>query len=157
MTLTPNVLQGRYRIAGRIGVGGMGQVYRAHDISLNRDVAVKVISDDAVPDSATLRRFAREAEALSALNHPNIVTVFDVGDCESGPFIVMELVDGRTLRSVLDDENWADDLRGYRDQLGGNPGVPLWLVIGDHEVLGKGFGASQWRGTVLPQIRSLVR
>src|SRR5262245_434463 len=103
MPLTPDVLLGRYRIAGHIGGGGMGEVYRAHDISLKRDVAVKVISDGAMPDAGMLRRFAREAEALSALNHPNIVTVFDVGDCESGPFIVMELVDGRTLRSVLDE------------------------------------------------------
>jgi hypothetical protein len=62
-----------------------------------------------------------------------------------------------TLRDVLNDELWPDDLRWSRDRLGRNAGVPLWLVIADHEIIGRGFGMSQWRAAVLPQIRSLVR
>jgi len=62
-----------------------------------------------------------------------------------------------TLRDVLNDEYWPDDLRWSRDRLGQNAGVPLWLIIADHEVVGKGLGVTQWRAAVLPQIRSLVR
>ena len=62
-----------------------------------------------------------------------------------------------TLREVLSDTHWPEDLRGYRDQFGHHAGVPLWLIIGDDEVLGKGFGASQWRDMVLPHIRTLAR
>jgi hypothetical protein len=62
-----------------------------------------------------------------------------------------------TLRDVLNDELWPDDLRWSRDRLGRNAGVPLWLVIADHEIVGRWFGASQWRSAVLPQIRSLLR
>jgi len=79
----------------------MGEVYRAHDTTLERDVALKIISRGAASDPAAIRRFAREAQAASALNHPNIVSVFDVGDCDAGPFIVMEVVEGRTLRSLV--------------------------------------------------------
>ena len=62
-----------------------------------------------------------------------------------------------TLRGVLDDEFWPEDLRGYRAQLGRGAGVPLWLVIGEQQILAKGFGAAQWRDAVLPQLRSLMR
>ena len=79
----------------------MGDVYRAHDPALGRDVALKVVSESDVTDPSTVRRFTREAQAASALNHPNIVTVFDVGQHVSGPFIVMELIDGETLRAKL--------------------------------------------------------
>ena len=85
----------------RLGGGGMGDVYRAHDPALGRDVALKVVSESDVTDPAAVRRFTREAQAASALNHPNIVTVFDVGQCEGGPFIVMELIEGETLRAQL--------------------------------------------------------
>ena len=62
-----------------------------------------------------------------------------------------------TLRDALNDAHWPDDLRGYRGQLGPAAGVPLWLIIGDEEILGRGFGASQWRDVVLPRIRALTR
>ena len=79
----------------------MGEVYRARDLTLDRDVGLKVIASAAAVDDTAVRRFLREAQAASALNHPNIVSVFDVGDCETGPYIVMELVEGHTLRSLL--------------------------------------------------------
>jgi predicted ATPase len=79
----------------------MGDVYRAHDPALGRDVALKVVSESDAADGTTLRRFTREAQAASALNHPNIVTVFDVGHTADGPFIVMELIEGETLRTKI--------------------------------------------------------
>ena len=79
----------------------MGEVYRAHDLTLGRDVAMKIIADAGAQDPAAVRRFTREAQAASALNHPNIVRVYDVGESDNGPFIVMEMIEGRTLRSVM--------------------------------------------------------
>jgi hypothetical protein len=78
----------------------MGEVYQARDTALERDVAVKIISAASADDPDALLRFAREAQAASALNHPNIITVFDVGACDGGPYLVMELVAGRTLRAI---------------------------------------------------------
>lgn len=101
MSLTPGTLVNRYLVVSRLGGGGMGEVYRARDTSLDRDVALKIIGAETAADPNASLRFAREAQAASALNHPNIVTVFDSGSCEAGPFLVMELVDGRTLRALL--------------------------------------------------------
>src|SRR6476619_4956620 len=89
---------GPFVIVGAVGAGGMGEVYRARDSRLNRDVAIKVLSK-AGADAAA--RFAGEAQAASALNHPNIVTVYDVGADGDVPYIVSELVEGTSLRSVL--------------------------------------------------------
>ena len=88
----------------------MGEVYRARDTTLERDVALKIITPDAARDPDAVRRFTREAQAASALNHPNIISVFDVGDCQAGPFIVMELVDGRTLRHILPEQSGLETL-----------------------------------------------
>jgi Tol biopolymer transport system component len=89
-----------YRVLRRIGVGGMGEVYEAKDLRLGRHVAVKVLSrSESLPQAS--QRFEREARAASALNHPHICTIHDVGEHEGQPFIVMELLEGRTLRSLL--------------------------------------------------------
>ena len=101
MTLVAGTQISRYRIVARLGGGGMGEVYRARDLTLDRDVALKVVTPAGAANENTIRRFLREAQAASALNHPNIVSVFDVGECEAGPFLVMELVEGRTLRDVV--------------------------------------------------------
>ncbi|WP_437718506.1 protein kinase [Sorangium sp. So ce448] len=90
----------RYTIEAAIGQGGMGCVYRAHDARLGRRVAVKVIAGGAVDEDAGAR-LLREARAAAALDHPNAVSIFDVGELEGTPFIVMELVPGRTLRSAI--------------------------------------------------------
>ena len=92
---------GPFEIVGPIGTGGMGEIYRARDTRLARDVALKVLSVESVSDPVRLERFAQEARAASALNHPNIVTIFEIGDTEEAPYIAMELVDGRTLRAML--------------------------------------------------------
>ena len=92
---------GRYRITQELGEGGMGVVYRAQDSTLGRDVAIKVLRAEAGQHPERVRRFSQEARAASALNHPNIITVHDAGEFEGGPFIVMELVEGESLRAQL--------------------------------------------------------
>src|SRR4051812_26906776 len=93
---------GPYRLTGRLGAGGMGQVYRATDERLRRDVALKVLHPDAERDPERLRRFELEARAAGALNHPNVLTVYDVGMHAGAPFIVSELLEGATLRGRLE-------------------------------------------------------
>jgi serine/threonine protein kinase len=99
------VITGRYRVDSQIGIGGMGIVYKAHDLKLRRDVALKVIAPHLVQDEEARSRFLREAQALAGLSHPNIITVFDLAeDPESeSVFIVMELLNGRPLRKRITD------------------------------------------------------
>jgi Tol biopolymer transport system component len=92
---------GPYEIAAVIGAGGMGEVYRARDTRLGRDVAIKVLPAEVAADAARVRRFEQEARAASALNHPNIVAVYDTGWHEGVPFIVTELLEGETLAERL--------------------------------------------------------
>jgi serine/threonine protein kinase len=94
---------GPYQIQFRLGGGGMGEVWRARDTRSGREVAIKVISPQAAGDPDLLSRFLSEAKAASALDHPNILTVHEVGESPSGPYIVMEFVDGGTVRSLLND------------------------------------------------------
>jgi eukaryotic-like serine/threonine-protein kinase len=99
-TLTPGLLLGPYRIEATLGAGGMGEVYRARDTRLGRTVAVKLLRAGSINAMSRLR-FQREARAASALNHPNICTVYDVGECEGQPYLVMEYLEGETLRERL--------------------------------------------------------
>ncbi len=92
---------GPYEVVGPLGAGGMGEVYRARDTRLGRDVALKVLPEEVASNPARLRRFEKEARSASALNHPNVVTVYDMGTADSRSWIAMELVDGKTLREVL--------------------------------------------------------
>ena len=92
---------GSYEVIGLLGSGGMGDVYRARDANLKREVAVKILSPNFMEDSNQLMRFRREAHVLASLNHPNIVTIYDVGQDDHTLYIAMELVDGRALDEVL--------------------------------------------------------
>jgi len=93
---------GAYKILALLGRGGMGVVYRARDERLRRDVAIKVLPASFAHDADRLRRFEQEAQATSALNHPNILTVHDIGNDEGAPFIVAELLEGAELRAQLE-------------------------------------------------------
>ncbi|MGK3983141.1 protein kinase [Sorangium sp. So ce136] len=125
----------RYTIEAAIGQGGMGCVYRAHDARLGRRVAVKVIAGGAVdPDAAA--RLLREARAAAALDHPNAVSIFDVGELDGTPFIVMELVAGRTLRSAI-----------------GGPEVPGSMRVTWLADVGRALAAAHRRGLVHRDIK----
>jgi len=101
VTLAAGTRLGPYEILAAIGAGGMGEVYRAHDARLKRDVAVKVLPAAFSADQNRLRRFQQEAEAAGRLNHPNILAIFDLGTHEGSPYLVSELLEGETLRERL--------------------------------------------------------
>ena len=102
MALTPGTKLGPYEIQSPLGAGGMGEVYRARDTRLGRDVAVKILPESFAGDSERLRRFEQEARAVAALNHPNILAIHDIGEQGGAPYIVSELLEGESLRTALD-------------------------------------------------------
>src|SRR4029079_7213759 len=97
MGLTPGTRLGVYEIVGALGAGGMGEVYRARDTKLNRDVALKILPEAFAGDGDRLMRFTREAQVLASVNHPNIAQIYGI----EGSAIVMELVDGQDLSELL--------------------------------------------------------
>lgn len=101
MALASGLKLGPYELGASIGAGGMGEVYRAHDARLGRDVAIKIISASFARDVARVHRFEQEARAAAALNHPNILAVYDIGTHDGSPYIVSELLEGSTLRDRL--------------------------------------------------------
>ena len=101
MTLELNTQIGPYEILAKIGAGGMGEVFRARDSRLGRDVAIKILPFHYASSDDRLSRFEQEARATGALNHPNIVSIFDFGSYEGSPYVVTELLEGETLRSKL--------------------------------------------------------
>ncbi|HVS31724.1 MAG TPA: serine/threonine-protein kinase, partial [Thermoanaerobaculia bacterium] len=101
MAVTTGTRLGPYEIVSRIGAGGMGEVFRARDIRLDRSVAVKVLPAHFAHDAQLKLRFEREAKTISQLNHPHICTLFDIGQEDGTDFLVMELLDGETLADRL--------------------------------------------------------
>src|SRR5262245_7705787 len=97
MTVRAGTKLGTYEIIGPLGAGGMGEVYRARDSKLKREVAIKVLPDEFARDSDRVSRFQREAEVLASLNHPHIASIHDVADFGESRFLVLELVEGETL------------------------------------------------------------
>src|SRR5262245_48210888 len=101
MSFGPGARVGPYEIVSAIGAGGMGEVYKAHDTRLERDVAIKVLPAGFSSEPERLARFEQEARAAATLNHPNILAVFDIGAHEGAPYIVSELLEGETLRRTI--------------------------------------------------------
>src|SRR4029450_7930176 len=101
MPLVTGVRIGTYEIIGKLGAGGMGEVYRARDTKLQRDVAIKVLPESLAHDPASLTRFEREAQAIAALSHPNILAIHDFGTEGRTVYAVTELLEGETLRARL--------------------------------------------------------
>src|SRR6266487_1016634 len=102
MSFQPGTRLGSYQVVASVGAGAMGEVYRAHDARLGRDVAVKVLPAALVRDPLALERFNREARVIASVNHPHICTVYDVGEHAGSPYIVMEWLDGETLHARID-------------------------------------------------------
>jgi len=105
MEFPPGTKLGPYQIIGPLGAGGMGQVYRARDSRLAREVAIKTLPADQSSDPERLARLEQEAWAASALNHPNIISIYDVGRVDGIFYLAMELVDGKTLRRLMQDDS----------------------------------------------------
>ena len=112
-----NTSLSNYRIVSKLGAGGMGEVWLAEDTRLKRKVAIKLLPAELTSDADRVRRFEQEAQAASALNHPNIITVHDIGESEAGRFIVMELVAGRTLRAIIAEDNSLETLLSLGTQI----------------------------------------
>src|SRR5918997_3199161 len=101
MTMEAGTHIGRYEIQNHLGTGGMGEVYRALDTELHRAVALKFLRSEVAADEKRMQRFIQEARAASALNHPNILTVYEIGQVDGARFFSTEFVDGLTLRAAL--------------------------------------------------------
>ena len=101
MRIQPGTRLGPYEVERLLGAGGMGEVYLAHDTRLRRDVAIKVLPIGQGTDDLAVARLEREAQAIAALNHPNICSIYDIGELENRPFLVMERLEGETLAARL--------------------------------------------------------
>src|SRR5260221_1592610 len=99
--LEANTNLSHYRIVSKIGAGGMGEVYLAQDTKLDRKVALKILPADVAAHPDRMKRFVQEAKTASALNHPNIITIYEIDETESGHFIATEFIDGETLRERI--------------------------------------------------------
>ncbi|HEY7187325.1 MAG TPA: serine/threonine-protein kinase, partial [Vicinamibacterales bacterium] len=122
MPLVPGARLGVYEVLAPLGAGGMGEVYRAHDTKLNRDVAIKVLPQVFADDHDRLARFEREAQVLAALNHPNIAHIHGLEESSSGPALIMELVEGPTLADLMIDAPTGlpiDDVVPVAEQIAG--------------------------------------
>src|SRR5215211_3829929 len=131
MSLTPGARLGQYEIVAQIGAGGMGEVYRARDTKLERDVAIKILSTHLARDPDALARFEREALSVARLSHPNIVAIHEFGRAQDVSFVVTELVDGESLRQRL-----------------ANGPLPVRRAVAYAQQIARGIAAAHARGIV---------
>jgi eukaryotic-like serine/threonine-protein kinase len=107
MTLATGTKIGRYEIRSQLGAGGMGEVYLAQDSKLDRTVALKILPNDLSSDQSRMNRFVQEARTASSLNHPNILTIYEIEEVDSTHLIATEFIDGETLRQRIDRDQLA--------------------------------------------------
>jgi hypothetical protein len=138
MTIAPGTFLGSYEILAPLGAGGMGEVFRARDTRIGRAVAIKVLPAATTGDGDRLRRFEQEARAAGGMNHPNLVTIHEFGSHEGAPFMVMELLEGHTLR----------DLVRSTDDGAGPPRLSIRKVIDYGKQLATGLAAAHEKGIV---------
>src|SRR5215475_4138534 len=131
MALTVGTQLGSHQITALLGKGGMGEVYRARDLKLKREVAIKILPANFASDADRLKRFELEARATSALNHQNILTVYDIGSHDGSPYIVAELLQGEELRELLQ-----------------NGALPRRKAIEYAQQIAQGLGAAHEKGIV---------
>jgi serine/threonine protein kinase/Tol biopolymer transport system component len=134
-----------YRVLGVLGGGGMGLVYKGEDLKLNRPVALKFLPDELTSDPLTVQRFEREARTASSLNHPNICTIYEVDEYEGQPFIVMELLEGETLRELIS--------RFSNSAWDGPRGVPLEQLLDIAVQMAEGLNAAHQKGIIHRDIK----
>ena len=122
MVLSAGSRLGAYEILAALGAGGMGEVYRAHDTKLNRDVAIKVLPEEFAQDPERISRFHREAQAVAALNHPNVAAIYEFAESDATRFLVLELVEGPTLAERLAGSAGSEDPALHRAGRGQDSG-----------------------------------
>jgi serine/threonine protein kinase len=137
VSLPPGTRLGPYEIVASIGAGGMGEVYRAKDSRLGRDVAIKVLPPSFADDPGRRGRFEREAQAVAALSHPNVVAIFDTGLWENQLYVVMELLAGQTLRERLD-----------ASSNGGVSAIAVRKAVDIAVQVARGLGAAHGKGLI---------
>jgi serine/threonine protein kinase len=147
MTVGAGTHLGPYEIVAAIGAGGMGQVYRARDKRLGRDVAIKVIAPSLAADPDRVRRFELEARAAAALNHPNILAVYDVGAHNGVPYVVSELLQGTTLRGHLKPGPCGSARGTPSTSLRAGP-LPMRKAVEIASQIARGLAAAHDRGIV---------
>ena len=146
MALAVGTRIGPYEVAALIGVGGMGEVYRAHDTQLGRDVAIKILPGAFTSDPDRLARFEREARVLAALNHPNIATIYGLEETDGLRGLVMELVAGPTLAEVLAGARSAPDSDQTRGPTPKTRGLPIADTLGIAKQVAEALEAAHAKG-----------
>ena len=142
-----------YRILSALGIGGMGLVYSAEDIKLGRRVALKFLPEESAKDPAALARFEREARAASALEHPNICPIYEFGEHDGQPFLVMQLLEGKTLRELLDDRRSRASDSNSSGKAGNQASLPVKQVLDIAIQIADGLDAAHQKGIIHRDIK----
>jgi len=152
-SLEADEIVSHYRILGRLGGGGMGLVYSAEDIKLGRRVALKFLPEESTKDPAAVARFEREARAASALEHPNICSIYEFGEHEGQPFLVMQLLEGKTLRELLEERRTDTSKPTPRSKTENGAALPLVQALDIAIQITDGLKAAHQKGIIHRDIK----